>query len=544
MHAFLPFIVIGLATGAVYGLAGLGLVLTYKTSGIFNFGYGSVAALVVFFFYFLHTEHHTPWPFAALIALLVFAPALGLVLELLARSLDGAGETVKVVATVGLILIVSALASFWHPDNPPTFPHFLPQSTVSVFNVNITWEQIIIFVFSAAASGVLYWFFRSVRLGIVMRGIVDSHELVSMSGDNPVLVRRWAWVIGTAFAGMAGLMLAPAQPLDGTSLATLVFASFGAAAIGFFSNLPLTFAGGLFIGIAGALMTKYTGTVSWIGGVPPSLPFVVLFVVLIVTPRSRLTRHRLVAQARVRRPFHAPWRLRVLAGVIAIVLLALVPTLQLSYLALWSEALTNIILFLSLGLLVRHSGQISLCQLAFAAVGAAAFGHFATDFGLPWLLALVLAMLVAVPVGAVVAIPAIRVSGVFLALATLGFGILAQDVFYTRSFMFGSKTLGIAEPRPDISIGGLNLSTDKGFYYLLLAITVLVVAVVTAITMRRPGPAHGGHGRLAIRPGDPRRQFHGAQSDCLLYYGGNRRSGRCANRHALPLRPGQLLRSL
>ena len=103
------------------------------------------------------------------------------------------------------------------------------------------------------------------------------------------------------------------------------------------------------------------------------------------------------------------------------------------------------------------------------------------------MLALVLAMLVAVPVGAVVAIPAIRVSGVFLALATLGFGILAQDVFYTRSFMFGSKTLGIAEPRPDISIGGLNLSTDKGFYYLLLAITVLVVAVVTAITMRRPG---------------------------------------------------------
>ena len=54
---FLPFIVIGIATGAVYGLAGVGLVLTYKTSGIFNFAYGAVAALAVFVFYWLHTEH-------------------------------------------------------------------------------------------------------------------------------------------------------------------------------------------------------------------------------------------------------------------------------------------------------------------------------------------------------------------------------------------------------------------------------------------------------------------------------------------------------
>ncbi len=78
MNDFLPFIVIGLATGAVYGLAGLGLVLTYKTSGIFNFGYGSVAALDVFVFYFLHTEHGVPWPAAAVICLGVFAPLLGL----------------------------------------------------------------------------------------------------------------------------------------------------------------------------------------------------------------------------------------------------------------------------------------------------------------------------------------------------------------------------------------------------------------------------------------------------------------------------------
>ena len=122
MNEYLPFIVIGLATGAAYGLAGMGLVLTYKTSGIFNFGYGAVAALIAFCFYLLHVDHGVPWPIAAAISVFVFAPLVGLVLELLARSLEDASETIKVVATVGLILIVSSLGLLWHSVNPPSVP--------------------------------------------------------------------------------------------------------------------------------------------------------------------------------------------------------------------------------------------------------------------------------------------------------------------------------------------------------------------------------------------------------------------------------------
>jgi len=486
VQEFLPFIVIGLATGAVYGLAGIGLVLTYKTSGIFNFGYGAIAALVAFCFYFLNI-HGLPWGAAAAISLLVFAPILGLVLELVARTLGGADETIKVVATVGLILIVESIGSLWYPTNPPTFPDFLPQSTVRMLGVNVTWAQIILFLFSAVAAATLYWFFRSVRSGIVMRGVVDNADLVSMSGDDPVLVRRRAWVIGSVFAGVAGLFLAPSLTLDGATLTTAVFAAFGAAAIGYFTNLPLTFVGGLFVGVASALVDKYSATVSWVGGLPPALPFIVLFVVLIVLPRRLLVQRRLAATMRVRHAYHAPPRVRLTAGAIAIGLLAVVPIIQAGKVDVWSAALINMILFLSLGLLVRRSGQISLCHLAFAAVGAAAFGHFAGNDGLPWLLALVLASLVAVPVGALIAIPAVRVSGVFLALATLGFGILMEQAFYTRDFMFGSSTLGLNSPRPAVSIGGWNLSTDTGFYYLLLIITVLVVVTLTVINRARLG---------------------------------------------------------
>ncbi|MCM3884757.1 ABC transporter permease, partial [Frankia sp. R82] len=487
MHQFLPFIVIGLATGAVYGMAGVGLVLTYKTSGIFNFGYGAVAALDVFLFYFLHTDHGLPWPLAALVCVFLFAPLLGLGLELLARLLDGASDTIKVVSTVGLILIATALGQLWHPQLAPSFPHFLPQSTVHLLGVNVTWEQIIIFIFSLVASALLYWFFLAVRLGVVMRGVVDNPELVAVCGDDPVRVRRWAWVIGAMFASIAGLMLAPALSLDGITLTTAVFASFGAAAIGYFSNLPLTFAGGLLVGIGGALFEKYAATVTWVGGLPPSLPFIVLFIVLIVTPRGRLALRRTATVAPVRRSYQAPTRVRLVAGAVAVVLFALVPSLQADHLAVWSAALIYIILFLSLGLLVRQSGQISLCHLGFAAVGAAAFSHLAVGVGLPWLVAVILATLIAVPVGALVAIPAVRLSGVFLALATLGLGIVLEQVFYPRHFMFGTSSIGIESPRPLVKIGNWDLASDSGFYYLLLIIVVLCVLTVAAISRGRLG---------------------------------------------------------
>jgi ABC-type branched-subunit amino acid transport system ATPase component/branched-subunit amino acid ABC-type transport system permease component len=487
MHDFLPFIITGLVTGSVYGLAGLGLVLTFRTSGIFNIGYGAVACGAAFVFYALNVQHGWPWGLAALVAVLVYGPIAGIGLEMVARTLDGASETVKVVSTVGPILVVAGIAALWFPENPPPFPHFLPQSTVKILGVYVTWEQIIVFLFAVAASAVLYWFFRAVRAGIVMRGIVDSYDLVALSGDNPVLVRRSAWIIGTVFASIAGLFLAAGLPLDGISLTTLVFGAFGAAAIGFFANMPMTFVGGILIGIGGALLDKYGGTAAWIGGLPPSLPFIVLFIVLILTPRRRLASLRMAPQVKVRRTYYAPLPVRFVSGLLAIGFLALIPAFSASKLALWSSGLVNVMLFLSLGLLVRNSGQISLCHITFAAVGAAAFGHFASTWGLPWLVALLLAALVAVPVGAIIALPAVRLSGIYLALATLGFGILMQGVFYSTKYMFGDTTLGLAEPRPAVKLGGWDMTTDKGFYYLLLLITVLVVVAVAIISSGRLG---------------------------------------------------------
>jgi len=487
LSTFLPFIVVGITTGAAYGLAATGLVLTYKTAGIFNFAYGAIAALSIFVFYFLHDEHGWPWPWAALICLGVLAPIEGLLMERLARALDRVGTEIRVVATVGILLVVLGIGTLWYGQNQTIIPPFLPTTSIHVLGVNVGSDQIIVTSLSIVLTVVLYLFFRNVRAGVAMRGVVDNPALLSLTGKSPVRVRRQAWLIGSVFASLAGLMLAPALSLDALIITMLVVQAFGAAAIGYFSNLPLTFAGGLIVGIAGALSTKYAVQVPWLAGLPSSLPFAILFVVLLVMPRRLLLERRITFIRAVRPPYYAPPLVRGGFGAAVIIVLLLIPGFAGTEISVWSTFLIEVMLLLSLGLLVRTSGQLSLCQYAFAAIGAATFGHLAHDAHVPWLVALLAATVIAIPIGALLAVPAIRLSGVFLALATFGFGIFAEQMFYNQPFMFGSRTDGVPAPRPHVSLVGWHLDSDTGFYYLILLIVLLATAFTLAVQRGRLG---------------------------------------------------------
>ena len=136
MSDLLPFIVVGIVTGAVYGLTATGLVLTYKTSGIFNFAQGSIAALAAFAFYFLHVDHNWPWPLTMAVCLLVVGPGMGLALERLALVLADVNDTLKIASTIGIVLIVLSLGEIWFPSTP-AFPPYLPTETYRLFGVNV-----------------------------------------------------------------------------------------------------------------------------------------------------------------------------------------------------------------------------------------------------------------------------------------------------------------------------------------------------------------------------------------------------------------------
>ena len=483
MNALLPFVILGITAGSVYGLTGTGLVLTYKTAGIFNFAQGAVATTGAYAFYILHDDVlHLPAVLTALICVFVIGPLLGLGLETMARRLADASATMKVVATIGLVLVVQGFFSATFGTLARTFPAWLPQHTVSVGGVFIGEDQMIITGVALAATVGLFLFFRQTRLGLAMRGVVDNPELLDLGGTSPALVRRWAWIIGSSFAVLAGVLLAPTLNLDATVLTLLVVQAFGAAAIGRFSSLPLTYLGGLVVGIIASVATKYVVTASAaLAGLPASIPFIVLFLVLIFTPRSKLASRR-VSRPRPAAPYAAPVRVQIAgAAVLGVVLLAVPHLVNAGQLPYWSDGLTQVVLFLSLGLLVRTSGQVSLCQAAFAAIGATTMGHLTVGFGLPWGAALLLAGLAAVPVGAFIAIPAIRLPGVFLALATFGFGVTMQQMGYPLWIMFGSSSLGQAVNRPSFAAG------DIAYYYLALAFAAAAGLLVVWLVRSRLG---------------------------------------------------------
>src|SRR5207302_1964022 len=111
MREYLPFLVIGLASGSIYAIAAMGLVVTYKTSGVFNFAHGAVGMIATFIFYSLRVDAGVPTWLAAALAILVVAPLIGVVIDrVLLRRLRGASASSYVVVSLGLLVGLQYLA--------------------------------------------------------------------------------------------------------------------------------------------------------------------------------------------------------------------------------------------------------------------------------------------------------------------------------------------------------------------------------------------------------------------------------------------------
>jgi branched-subunit amino acid ABC-type transport system permease component len=483
---WLPFIVAGITNGSVYGLAAVGLVLTYKTSGIFNFAHGSQAALGAYLMFEFRDRMGMSWPLAGLLSLLLAGVLAGLVLERGANVLASCSVAARVTATVGLLVFIQGvLIAIFGPASIPVRP-FLSQKVFQIGGVNVRAEQMIIVAIVFFAVVGLYLFFTRAKLGLAVQAVVDDPALLGLSGTSPVAVRRFSWLVGSCFAALSGILLAPSLALDARLLTLLVFFAFGAAAVGAFSSLPLTYIGGLGLGLGAAITTKILGEMQLTGpiqGLPANLPFVVLFVALLATPTRKLVERGTQVVRRPLPPLTFSRRVTAGATAVGLAIALVIPHVVGAKLPIYITGMAYVILFASLGLLVRTSGQASLCHIAFAAVGASTAAR-AVGEGFPWPLAVLAGGLVAIPIGALLAIPAIRLSGVYLAIATFGFGLMIQRLVYSSMFMFGG-TFAIRSPRPDL--GGLNTHTDVGYYHVVLAATVLCCVAMVLIRRSRMG---------------------------------------------------------
>src|SRR4051794_17218670 len=252
---YAPFLVTGIAVGSIYGISSMGLVLTYKTSGLFNFGHGAVAAAAAYAFYDLRQLHGVPWPVTALLVLLIIGVGGGLLMERMARGLSDVPTSSKIVGTVGLLIVLQQAAEIRYGATAVPFASFLPTQTISIGSVNVTYGQLVVLALALGASGALYMFFSRTRLGTSMRAVVDDPDLLDMTGANPVRVRQSSWIIGALFAATSGCLIADRQQqLIAAQLTLLVVQTFGAAAIARFTSLPMAYIGGLIVGVVQAVL--------------------------------------------------------------------------------------------------------------------------------------------------------------------------------------------------------------------------------------------------------------------------------------------------
>ncbi|MFD8814068.1 ABC transporter permease, partial [Streptomyces sp. NPDC059627] len=483
MDQFLAFTVVGLSTAAVYAVIGSGLVLTHTTAGVFNFAHGAAGMLAAFAYWQLSVGWGWPVPAALAAVLLVLAPAFGLLAErVLMRPVQALGEAERLVMTVALLTGCIALARWvWDPNTPRPLAAFLAgEPALRLGPAVVTWHQAITMATALAIAGALWFLLHRTRAGTEMRASVDDRALAGLTGADPLRAGRLAWVLGIQLAAVGGILIAPTVALDAQQLSLLIVSAYTAAVFGRLRSLPLTFLGAVVVGLLEAYLAGYLPQNDYLPGLRLAAPALLLFLALLAFPHRRLPgRNRTL----VRVPLPGRRGGLVLAGCVLAVALVLVSVLTedevISYGALFPLG----VIALSYVPLAGYAGQISLCQLSIAGIGAVVWGHLGAH-GALW--ALPVAVLVAATVGALVALPALRLSGIYLALGTVAFATVLDRWIFTlpafhvlgvRITLFDQGSVSVTGP----DLFGLRLTSPTGlvlFSAFCLAVTSLGVAAL------------------------------------------------------------------
>jgi branched-subunit amino acid ABC-type transport system permease component len=515
----------GLFAGAIYALYGLGITLIYKSTRVPNFAHGAVGAVGAYVFYktwdgahkAIHIHHarfqipwtHLSWhptypslpmPLALLLALAVTA-LIGLAIDrYVMRHLVGAPTIGLIVATVALLILIVDMAIDVFNQFAETVPPVVPEGFNNVGGVRFGNDDIVIAVVSVAIAVFFTWFFRYTNLGIAIRATADSREVARLLGINAATVSAFAWAVGSMLACIAGILIInrSAGQLGFIILILLILPGFTAAMFGGFQSMVGTFLGGLVLGVVEAVFVAIrwpAGTLRDMfsaAGAPTFVSFVVVIAVLMTRPKfifkgvrvdeesgvgfgrstsglalEDITRRWLDKRSYLQL-FLADWQLgRWILGFAALAAVLLIPIFTVPY---WSGVLGDAVFYgliaLSLVVLIGWTGQLNLAPLAFAGVGAWTAAILSTSAHLPFWVVMPLCGLVAVPFALLIGIPALRLRGFFLALATMAFAFAAEQWLFTQSFLSNRDQIS-----PILGRGDLN----QPAYYLILFTAAMVL---------------------------------------------------------------------
>jgi branched-chain amino acid transport system permease protein len=504
---WIQLVLVGIATGAVYALAGMGLVLTYKATGIFNFAYGGIAMICAYLYWQMHSQWDWPTLIAAPIALLVIGPGIGVLLERvvfrpLARK--GASTAEKLVATLGVFLLCLGLGFKIWTGTVRTGARIVSGHSVKIMSgVNLGVDNLFVMGFTVTVCVGVWLMFRKTHLGTEIRAVVDRPELAELAGVDADRVRMLSWAMGCGLAGATGILLASGHPLDPYHFTLLVVEVFAVAVVARLTSLPIAVAAGvLLLGVPQSVLTRVDlaqipFTDHHLGGwlseglnsLKPYLSSVILLVALVLyrnldeigtasSSTGGLVSRAIGSSRRQRKSIVLP----VLFAIAAIAVPFFVSEITLPYAHL---TVGLAITFTSIVCVTGFSGQITLGQAAIAGFGAFVSARLAgSSWGVPVLLSMLFGGLAAMLLGVLAGFPALKRKGLFLGLTTLAVALLVHS-FVFESYTLSGGAQGLRANRP--SLFGWSFAGPWAFYWFELAVAGLMLLLARNLRSGRLG---------------------------------------------------------
>lgn len=490
------YVLAGLALGSIYAIASSSVVVTFVSAGVLNFAFGAMAYFIARFFYWLNSQQGWPTGAAGVVAILVVGPLVGVVLYgLLFRFVRGKSTLVKLVATIGLSVALPPLADITMGSQAIDTAPGLGSMSDHFMGSSLTSDQVLTYAFLALILVAGTVLLRFTDVGLKVRAVVDSEAMTAMSGTNPGRVALGVWAVSASLAGLAGILIAPTNGLTAPAMTTLMAGAFAAVVVARLRSLPGAVAASLLMGLVTDVPQKYlppnsSFTSDFIGSVPFGFIFLALLYYLlrsgyldegagVAGPLDRAIRPaQLDSQIDV---VAATPLTRAGAGLNMVPLLAIAALpLILHGSSFWlgetAQGLCYAVTFLGFTLVTGEGGMLWLSQITFGGAGGLVGAELANVLHIPILLAVILAAVVAAVAGAVIGLLTIRLGDLYVALATLTFGLLIESLVFTlNAFYHGGQ--GIFINRPGF-IGG-----DLAFSYFALA--VFAVFALLIVNLRR-----------------------------------------------------------
>ncbi|MET7725074.1 branched-chain amino acid ABC transporter permease/ATP-binding protein [Streptomyces mirabilis] len=490
MDDILRFALLGLGLGALYALTAHGIVLVYRGSGVLNLAHGAIGMAGAYVQWELAGRHSVPyWPATACGVLA--SAVLGVLTHLLVlRPLRRASTLARLVATLAVFIVLTAIAVKRYGDSLQLVPGKLPTRLLTIAGATVSEDRVWLLGIALAVTVVLHLLYKRTLFGLGTTAVAENEGAAASLGWSPDLIATGNWALGSALAGLTGILIVPVIGLSVTGLTTLLLSALAAALVGRFSSFPVTLAGGLVIGIVQSELTRFGSDVT---GLASSVPF--LFIALVLVARGRALPLRGTFLDRL--PALGTGRVRPVPLALAVVVGLLLVSLSTP---LWADAITNTLvvslIILSIVVVTGYAGQVSLAAYALAGTGAFIAGHTAADWGWPFELALLAGVLGTVPIGLLFALPAVRTRGVNLAIITLGLGTTLE------ALVFQNTDLSTTPGSDGIAVGhqtlfGISISgVDHPQRYAAVVLVLFVAAALVVANVRR---SRTGRRLVAVR---------------------------------------------